>query len=245
MKSFNHRDTNNGTHCRIIRYCSRTVSALGLTLLTACTSLIPPGIPSGMANPAARGTPISSYPERLVYRIDDHRYITIQGTRNCVGRIWYYDTRLGVRTAVAATGLTLGAGAFGGYHAVNSEYVAVPAIGFSQISGPLLYIYYSHDGGRTFKSFIWGAYISGVNSSIQNVVILDGKSLYVTRKDRQPPGDVYPARLYDVSQDIALDDSQEALPPNGQYIEYRQVPFPLKSPSGLTTWTCPIATDGK
>ncbi len=227
------------------RYFSLAVSTLSLAMLTACTSLIPPGIPSGMANPAVRGTPISSYPERFVYRIDDHRYITIQGTRNCEGRIWYYDTRLGVRTAVAATGLTLGDGAFGGYHAVNSEYVAIPAIGFSQISGPLLYIYYSHDGGRTFKSFLWGAYISGANSDTDNVVILDGKSLYITRKDHYSPSEDYSARLYDVSQDIAVDQFRYALPPNGQYVAYRQVPFTLKSPSGLTTWTCPIATDGK
>ncbi|WP_157379317.1 hypothetical protein [Burkholderia ubonensis] len=140
----------------MIRYFSLAVSALSLVLLTACSLLIPPGIPSGMTNPAARGTPISSYPERLVYRIDDHRYITIQGNRNCVGMIWYYDTHLGVRTAVAATGLTLGSGAFGGYYAINSEYVVIPAIEFSQMSGSLMYIYYSHDGGRTFKSFLWG-----------------------------------------------------------------------------------------
>ncbi|WP_157638589.1 hypothetical protein [Burkholderia ubonensis] len=143
------------------RYFSRAVSALGLTLLTACTALIPPGIPSGMTNPAARGTPISSYPERLVYRIDDHRYITIQGNRNCVGMIWYYDKRLGVRTDVAATGLTLGAGAFGGYYAINSEYVVIPVIEFSQRSGSIMYIYYSRDGGRNFKSFLWGGYFSG------------------------------------------------------------------------------------
>ncbi|WP_439896932.1 T6SS immunity protein Tli3 family protein, partial [Burkholderia ubonensis] len=71
------------------RYLLWVVSALSLGLLTACSLLIPPGIPSGMTNPAARGTPISNYPERLVYRIDDHRYITIQGNRNCVGMIWY------------------------------------------------------------------------------------------------------------------------------------------------------------
>ncbi|WP_157259188.1 hypothetical protein [Burkholderia ubonensis] len=227
------------------RNFSRAVSALGLTLLTACTALIPPGIPSGMTNPAARGTPISSYPERLVYRIDDHRYITIQGNRNCVGMIWYYDTRLGVRTAVAATGLTLGSGAFGGYYAINSEYVVIPAIEFSQMSGSLMYIYYSHDGGRTFKSFLWGVYVSGKYSGIENVVVLDGKSLYITRKDRRPPNDVYTARFYDVSQDVAVDESQYALPPNGRFIEYRRVPFTLKSPSGLTTWTCPAAINEK
>ncbi|WP_124515788.1 T6SS immunity protein Tli3 family protein [Burkholderia ubonensis] len=229
----------------MIRYFSLAVSALSLVLLTACSLLIPPGIPSGMTNPAARGTPTSAYPERLVYRIDDHRYITIQGNRSCDGVIWYYDTRLGIRTAVAATGLTLGGGEFGGYYAINSEYVVIPAIVFSQMRGSFIYIYYSHDGGRTFKSFLWEMYVSGKYSSIENVVVLDGKSLYLTRRDRRPPNDVYTARLYDVSQDVAVDEFRDVLPPNGRLIEYQQVPFALKSPSGLTTWTCPAAINGQ
>ncbi|WP_143137523.1 T6SS immunity protein Tli3 family protein [Burkholderia ubonensis] len=222
----------------MIRYFSLAVSALSLVLLTACSLLIPPGIPSGMTNPAARGTPISSYPERLVYRIDDHRYITIQGNRNCVGMVWYYDTRLGVRTDVAATGLTLGNGVFHGYYAVNSEYVVIPVIEFSQMSGPLLYIYYSRDGGRTFKSFLWG-----VNIADSGVVVLDGKSLYVGRMSSNPRTGLYLANLYDVSHDIAIGDDQRAVKPDGQRIDPHLVPLSIKSPSGLNKWTCPASVE--
>ena len=227
------------------RYFSLAVSTLSLAMLTACTSLIPPGIPSGMANPAVRGTPISSYPERFVYRIDDHRYITIQGTRNCVGQIWYYDTRLGVRTAVAGTGLTLGAGAFGGYYAINSEYIAIPAIEFSQISGPLLTIYYSHDGGRTFNSFIWGGYFSGRYSHEENVLVLNGKDLYVARKSRGEPVRVYSSSLYDVSHDIPVSDDQSAANPKAHWIDPHWVPLTIKSPSGFVRWNCAASADPK
>ncbi|WP_198293983.1 hypothetical protein [Burkholderia ubonensis] len=223
------------------RYFSRAVSALGLTLLTACTVLIPPGIPSGMTNPAARGTPISSYPERLVYRIDDHRYITIQGNRNCVGMIWYYDTRLGVRTDVAATGLTLGSGAFHGYYAINSEYVVIPAIVFSQMSGPLLYIYYSRDGGRTFNSFLWGG-----DSADKNVVVLNGRDLYVGRRSGAPKGmrgALYLAYRYDLSRDISVGDDRLVVNSEEARIDPRQVPLSIRSPSGVTEWTCEVSVD--
>ncbi|MGA7817021.1 T6SS immunity protein Tli3 family protein, partial [Caballeronia sp.] len=118
---------------------------LGACMLAGCRALIPPGASAGM-----NGTPIhvksgDNYPEHFVYRIDDHRYITIKGNDGCEGTIYYYDTRLDVRTAVAATGLTLGAGAFSGYYAIDSDYVAIPAIVFSQTSGERLYIYYSTD----------------------------------------------------------------------------------------------------
>ncbi|WP_157650404.1 hypothetical protein [Burkholderia ubonensis] len=224
----------------MIRYFSLAVSALSLVLLTACSLLIPPGIPSGMTNPAARGTPTSAYPERLVYRIDDHRYITIQGNRSCDGVIWYYDTRLGVRTAVAATGLTLGGGEFDGYYAINSEYVVIPAIVFSQMSGPLLYIYYSRDGGRTFKSFLWGVNISG-----GDFIILNGKSLYVGRVDENPPKKAYLAHLYDVSLDIAVGDDRRVVEPTDHRIDPRLVPLSMKSPSGLTKWICPALVDSR
>ncbi|WP_157662131.1 hypothetical protein [Burkholderia ubonensis] len=227
------------------RYFSLAVSALGLTLLTACTALIPPGIPSGMTNPAARGTPTSAYPERLVYRIDDHRYITIQGNRSCDGVIWYYDTRLGVRTAVAATGLTLGGGEFGGYYAINSEYVVIPAIVFSQMSGSLMYIYYSHDSGRTFKSFLWGGYFSGTYSREENVIVLNGKDLYVARKSRDEPVRVYSSSLYDVSRDIPVSDDRSPVDPKNYRIDPHLVPLTIKSPSGKITWSCAAPADLK
>ncbi|WP_177314194.1 T6SS immunity protein Tli3 family protein [Burkholderia ubonensis] len=227
------------------RYFSLAVSALSLVLLTACSLLIPPGIPSGMTNSAARGTPTSAYPERLVYRIDDHRYITIQGNRNCVGMIWYYDTRLGVRTDVAATGLTLGAGAFGGYYAINSEYVVMPVIEFSQMGGSLMYIYYSHDGGRNFKSFLWGGYFSGRYSREENVIILNGKDLYIARKSRDEPVHVYSSSLYDVSRDISVSDDQRPADPENYRIDPHLVPLTVKSPSGKIAWSCTASADLK
>ncbi|MGA7817020.1 T6SS immunity protein Tli3 family protein [Caballeronia sp.] len=137
----------------------KTIAARILTLVicefafVGCSGLIPAGTAVEMNGTPTDVKNIQDYPENLAYRIDDHRYITIKGNDGREGTIYYYDTRLGVRTAVAATGLTLGDGAFGGYYAVDSEYVAIPAIVFFQTNGPLLYVHYSNNGGRTFNEF--------------------------------------------------------------------------------------------
>ncbi|WP_420913166.1 T6SS immunity protein Tli3 family protein, partial [Burkholderia ubonensis] len=159
--------------------------------------------------------------------------------------IWYYDSRLGVRTAVAATGLTLGGGEFGGYYAINSEYVVIPAIVFSQMRGSRLHIYYSHDGGRNFKSFLWGGYFSGRYSREENVIILNGKDLYIARKSRDEPVHVYSSSLYDVSRDIPVSDDRSPVDPKNYRIDPHLVPLTIKSPSGKIAWSCTASADLK
>ncbi len=217
------------------RYFSYAASSLGLALLTACSLLIPPGIPSGMANPSVRSSRSEDYPEHFVYRIDDHRYITIQGNDHCDGMIYYNDTRLGIRTEVSTTGITLGGGTFDGYYAINSEYVAIPALIFSQVRGVLLYIYYSHDGGRTFNRVLVGA-----EGGTTDVLILDGKTLYFASVDDEASSSLRWAYVYDVSRDIATQEGQqEAIgPDDGDYVDTRLVSLKLKSPSGVSRWTC-------
>src|ERR1700731_2125797 len=95
---------------RINRYYARICVSLSAATLTSCSFLIPPGIPSSMTAPTGRSAKAITYPEHFAYRIDDHRYITIKGNSNCEGRIYYYDTRLGIRTSVATTGFSLGNG---------------------------------------------------------------------------------------------------------------------------------------
>jgi hypothetical protein len=188
-----------------------------------------------MANRSVRSSHIADYPEHFVYRIDDHRYITIQGNDHCDGMIYYHDTRLGIRTEVATTGLTLGGGTFDGYYAINSDYIAIPALKFSQMSGVMLYIYYSHDGGRTFNRVLVGA-----EGGTSDVIILDGKTLYFASVDEEASSSVRWAYVYDVSRDIdTREGQQEAIgPDDGRYIDAHLVPLKVNSPSGVTRWTC-------
>jgi len=219
------------------RYFLCAASTLSFVLLSACSLLIPPGIPSGMANPSVRSSRIADYPEHFAYRIDDHRYITIQGNDDCDGMIYYHDTRLGIRTAVATTGLTLGDGAFRGYYAINSDYIAIPAIKFSQTSGALLYLYYSRDGGKTFDRFLFGGYDPGLD-----IVILNGKTLYVARMSQDPKEGVYLAYQYDISHELITEQGQQ-LVIGDTWIEPPLVPLSVRSSSGITRWVCGPSVD--
>jgi len=215
-------------HLRGIR--SGFAAVMCVATLAGCSALVPVGVSS---NVAARGPSIESFPEHFVYRIDAHRYITIQGTKDCAGRIYFYNTQTGIRTAVATTGMAVGSGIFSGYYAAQSEYVAIPAIGYSEISGPLLYVYYSYDGGKTFKRFLAGGY-----GGERDVVILDGKNLYFGANSSDPSEGIYQAYLMDVSHDIATGDDHFAIRSERPEIEPSRVPVKLKSPSGETRWTC-------
>jgi hypothetical protein len=218
-------------------YCIGVV-AFGLLILAGCAGLIPPEAAAGMNGTPTRVKSTSDYPEHFVYRIDDHRYITIKGNSGCEGVIYYYDTRLGIRTAVAATGLTLGVGTFGGYYAIDSDYLAIPATVFSQTSGEFIYIYYSRDGGKTFDSFWAGADVSGRYSHEENVIIVKDNLLYLARNNRDAPGNLYMATLYDVSRQIVVNESRHAVLPDGRPIDPGLVPFSVKSPSGSSKWNC-------
>ncbi|MBC8747552.1 MULTISPECIES: T6SS immunity protein Tli3 family protein [Paraburkholderia] len=39
-------------------------------------------------------------PPQVVYRIDDHRYVTLEDYNGCLGYAWYNDTRTDVRTKI-------------------------------------------------------------------------------------------------------------------------------------------------
>jgi hypothetical protein len=212
-------------------YCIGVV-AFGLLILAGCAGLIPPEAAAGMNGTPTRVKSTSDYPEHFVYRIDEHRYITIRGNNNCEGTIYYYDTRLKIRTAVAATGLTLGDGAFSGYYAIDSNYIAIPSIKFSQTNGILLYVYYSSDDGRTFKNFLAGGYGLG-----QDVFILKDKTLYIARKSHNPLQGIYEAYSFSVDSDV-VDDSHRSGSLSRQQLDVMRVPINTKSPSLSTSWSC-------
>ena len=187
--------------------------------------------------------------EYVVYRIDDHRYISIRSPQTCDGHIdgniYYNDTRSGVRTFVSFTGSAAN-GLYRGYYAINSEsaYITIPARAFSRTRGMLLRIYYSTDGGRTFQWFLTGI------DSRNRAVILNGKNLYITEFDikNQSNYSDYSGVLYDIS--AAMNESIShynvdggAFSKYGKSVSRRAIPLDMKSPSGETHWVCPGMAD--
>jgi len=213
-------------------YCIGVV-AFGFAMLAGCTEFIPAGAAAAMNGTPTRVKNINDYPEHLVYRIDDHRFITIKGTESCVGTVYFYDNRIGIRTPVAATGLTLGDGLFRGSFAIDSKFIAIPIIIFSQIRGPLLYVYYSRDNGKTFKRFL-----SGSEDGIREVFLLKDENLYVARVAGRGVTGYSSGFLYDISQEILLDHEGFAQQPDSHRIIPSQIPTDISSPSGSTKWEC-------
>jgi hypothetical protein len=74
------------------------------------------------------------------------------------------------------------------------DYIAIPALKFSQVSGVLLYIYYSRDGGKTFNRFLYGGY-GGRN----DIVIVNGKTVYVAQTSEDQVSGVYNNPTYQPS----------------------------------------------
>jgi hypothetical protein len=204
-------------------------------LLSACA-----GPPTSQAQ-----NPKPPKQEYMVYRIDDHRYITIESRYPCIngqidGKIYYYDTRQNIRTAVAYTG-DADNGLYRGYYAIHadSSYVAIPSLSFSQTSGMKLHINYSRDGGQTFQWFTVGD--AGENYA----VILDNNLLYITKnrlEDHSDPQSSW-AQRYNIEQDMesemARHDPGATIKRYGKFIFRQQVPLNIKSPSGSTQWSCP------
>jgi hypothetical protein len=187
--------------------------------------------------------------EYVVYRIDDHRYITIESRYPCIngqidGEIYYYDTHQNIRTPVAYTG-DADNGLYLGYYAIHGEssYVAIPSLSFSQTSGMRLHINYSHDGGRTFQWFTIGA------DTPHNALIMDRNSLYVSlldfddeKKYSNASGTIFDLKR-DASGDPARYSPAQVFQKYGRHIPRDQVPFDLKSSSGATHWICPSSAE--
>ncbi|MCK4165547.1 hypothetical protein HFK89_24710 [Ralstonia pseudosolanacearum] len=222
---------------RLQRSAVWAVAVVVSTMLYGCAQiLMPVGAGFGAGRISTGPQLPDTDPERFIYRIDDHRFLTAQADSTCQdSRIFYYDTRLGIRTLAAGN---YGGGSrafFQGYYAIDSDqYIAIPALGFSDYSGDLFYIRYSTDGGRTFKTFRAGG--DEENTS----VIVKGHLLYVTSYWKRP--DSRMMHVYDLTKDPQLDESKD---PHGNFERYvprvdvsRTVSFDTTSPSGQTKWVC-------
>ncbi|EDT40929.1 conserved hypothetical protein [Burkholderia ambifaria MEX-5] len=194
--------------------------------------------------PGRQAVSESDWHEYVVYRIDDHRYISIRSPQICNGHldgnIYYNDTQSGVRTFVSFTG-PMRNGLYRGYYAIRSEsdYIAIPALSFSRTSGMFMRIYYSSNGGRTFNWFSTG------QDDLDAALILDGKLLYRTRVNIRNSGDYDNdgASVYDVSKnmgdDFAHHDPSATVEKYGWRVSRSQIPFGVRSPSGENHWACP------
>ncbi|SAK99331.1 hypothetical protein AWB82_07283 [Caballeronia glebae] len=178
-------------------------------------------------------------PPQIIYKIDGHRFITLESYDNCSGETWYNDTKSGVRTRVGHTSPN----GFLGKLIIDDQTgmnVAVPTVttGSCGDRGCRNYLAYSTDGG---KSFNWLQYDSdhisfdSVKSSKDYSFYVTSDSLYVTKKWGNFGNDLidrYPLRLgYVYGKNAKL--------PEGVSIQFGStLPKGLRTPSGQDHYIC-------
>jgi hypothetical protein len=206
-------------------------SALFLTVMqAACSSLLPGGVRSGMGDGADVNRDESLWRESVLYRIDDHRWITTRGITSCEGRMYYHDSKLGINTFVGDTGVS-GAhtGPFHGYYAIDSSYIAIPATEESGLTGAQhVKMYYSTDEGRTFGSF----WVDGTGR-LGEIVILKGPMLYLGIVYDSDKTKVHEAERIDLSRKLPLKYGRLDSSVTTDF-SVKEIPLFTRSPSGLT-----------
>ena len=104
---------------------------------------------------AAKELPYDS-PPQVIYRIDDHRFVTLERYRDCnYGDAWYNDTRAGIRHQLGR----------GGYEDYQGKLINADPTGQNLVfpsgappsmvtgdRGVSVYLTYSTDGGKTFNA---------------------------------------------------------------------------------------------
>ena len=206
------------------------LSALLCAALSGCGGLMPAGAGFGAGHSGVSGSskgPASQ--EHLVYRIDDHRYITINGNDGCEGGVVYYDRQLGIRTPVAYTGFSLGDGVAESGYAIDSTYIAIPVLGWSDSMGGSMAVYYSYDQGRTFHKLRYAS--AGVPSEGAKISV-KGDYLYVYY------GESESSLKFDISHKVPTDEFGQVTNWTDYLVNPGAVPQNIRSPSGIERMSC-------
>lgn len=126
-------------------------------------------------------------PPQVIYRIDDHRFVSLEKYRDCYhGEAYYNDTRTGVRTSLGRSGVE----SFQGW-LINADptgkNLAFPWGGPPGLACPTngctVPLLYSTDGGKTFDAM---SYMPGVHyvfeKSKDYAVFVARDRLYVAKR---------------------------------------------------------------
>jgi hypothetical protein len=127
--------------------------ALTAILITGCGSFAALSVGAG-AMPVTKRPQYDS-PQQVIYRVDEHRYITLENYKDCrVGGImkWHDETR-GIHEVVEEHP-SWGSGVWPGRFSMEpgGEHLMIPTFGCGDRNCNL-FINYSNDGGRTWSYF--------------------------------------------------------------------------------------------
>ncbi|OLL29064.1 hypothetical protein BTH42_24330 [Burkholderia sp. SRS-W-2-2016] len=180
---------------------------------------------------AAKELPYDS-PPQVIYRIDDHRFVTLERYRDCYhGDTWYNDTRTHIRKYLGRAGIE-------GYQGMlfnadpTGRNLVFPSGSPPNIAtidrGWTVEMMYSTDGGKTFDALDYMPHsFNPFSESKRYAVYVDRDRVYVEkRRNTDSYVESYPlipGFIYDGKSDI---------PDNKHVEEDTMVPSGLRTPSG-------------
>ena len=186
--------------------------------------------------------PIQHYdvPAQVIYRIDDHRYVSFENYSDCFhGDAFYIDTRLGIRTDLGREGVENFQGKLTNADPSGSNLVfpmAAPphtACSDRSCSTPLIY---STDSGRTFHGMVYMKSFDPFRDSKDYTVAVDKDAFYVAEKISEAANRVIIDR-YPLVTGFQYGQGEKL--PGGKRVEFDvQMPSGLRTPSGQERFTC-------
>lgn len=173
---------------------------------------------------------------QVVYRIDEHRFVSLENYDLCYGDNYYNDTRLGIHTKIWIR--EVDPASFRGRLIIDDPSgmnVVIPSArstkcGDRGCNVPLLH---STDAGRTFRGMKYMHSFRPSQDSVNYTIAVTKDAFYV---EKQRQYDSYVVRYPLVSNFVYGTD--EPLPGNKR-IEFNvRMPLGLRTPSGQDRFTC-------
>jgi hypothetical protein len=179
-------------------------------------------------------------PPQVIYRIDDHRFVTLERYRDCNhGDTYYNDTRAGIRKS-------LGRGSIENFQGrlINADPTGINLV-FPSSGPPHMVcsdrgcnvpVLYSTDGGRTFHAISYMNSFDPFEDSKDYTIVATKDALYVAQKISETTGHVVTDH-YPLIPGFA-DNGRDALPGGARVSFNTTMPSGLRTPFGRDHLTC-------
>ncbi|TCK34810.1 hypothetical protein B0G84_6771 [Paraburkholderia sp. BL8N3] len=222
---------------RIPHSIARLLLVIGISVLTlsACVS-------DAERSRYSQPQPIPNYdvPAQVIYRIDDHRFISLENYSDCNhGDTYYNDTKEGIRKKLGRNGIENFQGRLINADPTGKNIVipsSQPPERACSDRGCSVSLIYSTDSGRTFHGMVYMKTFEPFKNSTNYTIAANQDSLYVARESQY---DTH-VQKFPLAPSIDLNRPYpEGLHSDSSWASKRKVmPSGLRAPSGQERFTC-------
>ena len=222
---------------RIPRSIARLLLVIGIIVLalSACVS-------DEERSRYSQPQPIPNYdvPAQVIYRIDDHRFISLENYSDCNhGDTYYNDTKEGIRKKLGRNGIENFQGRLINADPTGKNIVipsSQPPERACSDRGCSVSLIYSTDSGRTFHGMVYMKTFEPFKNSTNYTIAANQDSLYVARESQY---DTH-VQKFPLAPSIDLNRPYpEGLHSDSSWASKRKVmPSGLRAPSGQERFTC-------